>query len=141
MTCHAMSARPYSVQVAEARHQVQHEVLLERVLDLEDSPSTTAPPFTACPTPTSGAWQILLSTSWDAIQLKRRGLLTNIARHVIGCHIDSETRVHNVLDDVAGSICLATYTTAPPARARQITARHVRGCRLVEEARIANACH
>jgi hypothetical protein len=33
--------------------------------------------------------------------------LADIARHVIGCHLTQETRIQNVLDDVASETCQA----------------------------------
>ena len=39
--------------------------------------------------------------TWQALYV------TDNARHVIGCQLSQETRVHNVDDDVAGIICQA----------------------------------
>ena len=35
--------------------------------------------------------------------------LADVARHVIGYHVTNETRVHNVLDDVAGNMCARAW--------------------------------
>jgi len=56
---------------------------------------------------------MLLAASWGAIQLKKQGFgmrvddddvaskcLADVSRHVIGCHLNRETRSRNALDDL-----------------------------------------
>ena len=61
------------------------------------------------------AWQVLLTTSQDTIQLKKRALktsrmtwramgLADIVRPAMGRHSKQETRVQNTWDDVAGNM-------------------------------------
>jgi hypothetical protein len=74
---------------------------------------------------------LVLATSQDAIQFKKRGsecvwmtwwamCLADIARHVTGCHLNKKTRFKVRLDDVAGNIGPTIHPGARHGRAVQV---------------------
>jgi len=93
------------------------------------------PPHAPPTRPAGRVGRILLDTSEDGFQLKRREFkvlwmswrvtgLADITRHVIGCLTTHEARVQIAMNDVAGLADVA---------------RHVRGCRPAQETRVQSA--
>jgi len=128
MTWRALSISPCSEEANTAAHTTLDLVVARDPMWSEKAWGPSQYPVPVAQVNAGRDSWILLTTSWDAIQLKKRGFKTRHPCHrmpfnsrnegsklvirVIGCRLTQETRVQNSSGDVARALSISPSTPA-----------------------------